>query len=103
MPSYPHVIALADVDQSYCRATVCGTDANSGVNDRHNNGWKLGFAAGAGIEHAFTDNWSLKMEYLYVGVPTKFVSSEFNAEQGNEADTFSSESHLLRFGLNYKF
>src|SRR5262249_14461287 len=28
--------------------------------------WRMGWTAGGGLEYAFTDNWSLKAEYLFL-------------------------------------
>lgn len=54
-----------------------------------------GWTAGAGIEVAFTPNWSARAEYLYVDL-------------GNETYTMTGlnagiESSIVRFGLNYRF
>lgn len=61
-------------------------------------GTEYGLAAGAGVEHAFTDKVSLKLEYLYIGLPT-------NNQTGIYADDydFVSSAHLARLGLNYRF
>jgi outer membrane immunogenic protein len=59
----------------------------------------FGWAVGAGIEHAFLPNWSLKGEYLYLGFDK--VRS-FNATPG-EAFEHRNEVHTAKIGLNYKF
>jgi outer membrane immunogenic protein len=66
-----------------------------------------GWTAGAGVEHAFTKNWSAKVEYLY---------SDFGKQSGNgpvfagQASTTSIIAHdidlktnTVRGGLNYHF
>ena len=51
--------------------------------------WKPGLAVGLGTEYAFTPNWSVKGEYLYVvGVGTGVSKDNLN---------------LLKLGANYKF
>lgn len=51
--------------------------------------WRPGLAAGLGAEYAFSPNWSLKGEYIYVlGVGTGVSKDELN---------------LVRAGINYKF
>lgn len=96
-------IALVDVDQSYCYYENCDSGSYDGYYDMFNNGWKVGFAAGAGVEHAFTDNLTVKAEYMYIGLPTATVKSEYLKEQGYEGVNFDSSAHLIRVGLNYKF
>jgi opacity protein-like surface antigen len=58
--------------------TAAGTDFSS------SSAHQTGRVAGAGLEYAVTDHWSIKGEYLHVGVPNK---------------TFA----LSGGGLNYKF
>lgn len=54
-----------------------------------------GWAAGAGIEVAFTPNWSARAEYLYMD-----LSKENYTMVGLNTDI---ESSIVRFGLNYRF
>lgn len=59
--------------------------------------WSTGWTAGAGLEYAFWNRWSMKLEYLYVdtgdvtltlaGVP---VTGDYNF-------------HIVRAGINYRF
>lgn len=68
-------------------------------------GWYTGYVVGAGVEHAFTDRLSAKIEFLY--------ADGFNSESGetgtvNKAgdQTFKHEIgslDIVRVGLNYKF
>lgn len=56
-----------------------------------------GFAAGAGVEQSFTDNLSVKAEYLYVDLQDKQFAtgaSDTNAQW---------DGHVMRFGANLKF
>ena len=51
--------------------------------------WRPGGAVGLGTEYAFTPNWTVKGEYLYISaIGTGSAKNEIN---------------LLRFGVNYKF
>jgi outer membrane immunogenic protein len=69
-------------------------------NSSTNDGW----VAGAGVEWAFYNNWTAKVEYDYVGlsnynftVPAGFVLA---------GDTFSTNSRnvqMVTFGINYLF
>ena len=70
------------------------------------NSTRFGFAAGAGVEHKFTPNWSLKAEYLYVGLEqaksTPYVNC-LGCTTNNIQDfmTHRSDAHFARIGLNY--
>ena len=64
---------------------------------------RTGWAAGAGAEYAFADNWTLKAEYLYVDLGEEtFLNLE---EPGIfEADLTSDVTlQTVRLGINYKF
>lgn len=54
-----------------------------------------GWTAGAGMEVGLARNWSAKVEYLYIDL----------ADRGYTLTGVSNgiESHLLRFGVNYRF
>jgi outer membrane immunogenic protein len=58
--------------------------------------WENGFAAGAGIEYAFTDNISAKAEYLYTDLQPK------NYTLG-AVDSAGVKINSVRTGVNYKF
>ena len=69
--------------------------AGAGVS---NDDTRVGWTAGAGIEHKFTPNWSGKLEYLYMDFGTK----TYFAGTANQADV-SFHDHILRAGINYEF
>lgn len=56
---------------------------------------KLGWTVGAGAEYAFTPNWSVKAEYLYVDL------GKFNCTACGSNVKFNE--NIVRTGLNYKF
>jgi outer membrane immunogenic protein len=72
---------------------------------------KVGWTVGAGAEHAFTPNWSVKLEYLYtdlgsIGYTSTYVpGSTFAPPGSNYVERLSQDLtfHTLRVGLNYKF
>jgi outer membrane immunogenic protein len=77
-------------------ATV--TDVTTGATfstSNSNSGW----VAGAGIEWAFTPNWSARVEYDYIGLRNFTVNPFFTT------DTFTVNRNVqtLTLGLNYKF
>lgn len=55
----------------------------------------VGWTAGAGVEYAFTNNVSGKLEYLYMDLA--------NTNYGTLGGKSGNDSHLVRAGLNYKF
>jgi outer membrane immunogenic protein len=66
----------------------------------------LGWTAGAGIEYAFTDAISAKVEYLYVnlgriGCPAGTICSLDNTAVADGSVGFTE--NLIRAGINYKF
>ena len=61
---------------------------------------KVGWTGGAGIEYAFIDNWSAKIEYLYVDLGKATCNAACSG--GNPIDvTFNT--NIVRAGVNYKF
>lgn len=65
----------------------CGTaGVLVGCTDSH---WRPGLALGLGTEYAFTPNWTVKGEYLYVTAAGTGVTKD--------------HLNLLRLGVNYKF
>ncbi len=73
-----------------------GMDYPNGYFDVSNNFWTYTF--GGGIEGHITDNWSAKLEYLWLGSPDTALSSP--------ATTSISErsiGNVIRVGVNYRF
>ncbi len=52
-----------------------------------------GWTAGGGIEAALSQNWTAKVEYLYLDFPTPSL----------DGHTFTFTESLVRAGINYKF
>ena len=69
------------------------------ISDKH---WHWGWTVGGGVEMRLTQDWTAKVEYLYVGLQDK---SYFNPAPG---PTFPSnqrvslDDHIVRVGVNYK-
>ncbi len=57
---------------------------------------RAGWTAGAGVEHAFTDNVTLKTEYLYTDLGKAKL---FDGDVAKVKTNF----HTVRVGVNYKF
>jgi high affinity Mn2+ porin len=61
--------------------------------------WRLGWAAGAGVEVPIAPNWTAKGEYLWTGFPSTSVNYPFSAQHIGSGFTLQE----LRLGLNYHF
>jgi outer membrane immunogenic protein len=95
---------LALADQEHCANDGNQGDIDKCSNDNDENvSWEgvlPGLAAGAGVETALGENWSVKGEYLFVQMDTENVV--YDSDDDEDID-FSSRAHLLRVGLNYQF
>ncbi|MGL4811440.1 MAG: outer membrane protein, partial [Beijerinckiaceae bacterium] len=58
---------------------------------------KWGWTVGAGVEHAFTNNFTARLEYRY----TDF--GRISAASATFADSAKVNSHAIRAGISYKF
>jgi outer membrane immunogenic protein len=73
-----------------------GTVTTLGV-ARSDSTTRLGWALGAGVEKKFSQNWSVKLEYLYLDFGTRTFFS------GTGSDTsVRLRDNIVRVGLNYK-
>jgi outer membrane immunogenic protein len=72
---------------------------------------KLAFVGGGGVEYAFTNNWSVKAEYLYINFGnfsyfSPLVSATAPAVVGpgySWRTDVREQEHVIRLGLNYRF
>jgi outer membrane immunogenic protein len=65
---------------------------------------KAGLAVGGGIDYAFTDSWSARLEYLYIALQN--VQPTIPATPGNLDGitvTHKYSDSIARFALNYRF
>jgi len=82
--------------------TTGGVLTHTGTNDDMKAGWTLG----AGAEYAFTNNITMKAEYLYYDLGRTSVTATPTAAGavGTSASArFDNKGHIARVGLNYKF
>lgn len=75
-------------------AGVTAIDFDAGSNSASNT--HVGYAVGAGVEHAFSDMLSLKAEYLYVDLGSKTYNL-------GTPDSVDIDAHTVKIGLNYHF
>ena len=90
--------AFASLEASYVDPNPTGAVLTSGT---HNRELASGFAVGGGIEHAISDKWTIKGEYLFMD----FGTNSHTAFVGAAPVPFSHdiEVHTFKIGLNYKF
>jgi outer membrane immunogenic protein len=71
-------------------------------NDRRT---EAGYTVGAGIEHAFAPNWTVKAEYLFYDLRDHTVNVAVIPGSGGLGTGYNSrfDNHIVRAGLNYKF
>jgi outer membrane immunogenic protein len=74
------------------RATVPGL---AGI-DQTNAGWTVG----GGVEYAFFNNWTAKVEYLHADLGKDTCSTQCGLPLGNNV---SLTSDIVRAGINYRF
>lgn len=68
-------------------------------------GWRTGYALGAGWEYAVSGNWSVKAEYLYYDLGRHSVTGLPVAPNAPFAtvNRWRNDGHIARVGLNYRF
>lgn len=92
-------LAFGSPDHSV-NVRVNNTLTHTGTSDDLEAGW----TAGGGVEYAFTNNMTVKAEYLYYDLGRTTVTA--NPTAGNLGTTsarFDNQGHIARVGLNWKF
>jgi outer membrane immunogenic protein len=77
----------------------------AGVNGGFQSSSKAGWTAGAGIEAALSDNWTARIEYLYVDLQNGTCNTAncgFDTA-GVANDSVKLTESLIRLGVDYKF
>ena len=86
--------AFLDVSQNITQ-TGFGTVFNESQVD-------FGWTAGAGVEGAFTQNWTARVEYLFVDANLS-LSGPFAGGIGTLSHSGTLTRNIIRGGINYKF
>ena len=81
---------------SYDRLTL--TNLTTGVSDMPFL-WRLGWAAGAGVEAPIAPHWMARLEYLF----TDYGNSDIFFANNGQSFTSNFSLHELRVGVNYQF
>ncbi len=98
----------------YAKAGGAFVDVNTSITDfvgpnqivaANNGNVRATWTAGGGVEWAFDPNWSLKAEYMFIGLNN---NSDFNACGPSGGGTFCWDHniegiHTVKVGLNYRF
>jgi outer membrane immunogenic protein len=109
----------------YGTAGVAGANVQTGLNGLPSQtNFDFGWTAGAGVEVAFADHWTFKIEYLFVDLgnvpcnhgyscgydvaPTRSINTDTNAIAGttpgvNSNATVRLNENIVRVGLNFKW
>lgn len=88
----------ADASLFYVTAGAAYADVNaSATGIASGSDWRWGWTAGAGVETMLGQNWTAKLEYLYVDLGDKTVYTNVNPIKADLT------SHIVRVGLNYKY
>jgi outer membrane immunogenic protein len=99
-------LAVGDVQGSWTLLSSNGYNKTGSGSET-----KVGWTVGAGVEHAFQPNWTVKLEYLYTDLgsisynSTYLPGSTFAPPGFNYRENISQDFtfHTVRVGLNYKF
>jgi len=99
-------LAVGDVKGSWDLASSNGYAKTASLSET-----RVGWTVGAGVEHAFTPNWTVKVEYLYTDLgsldytSTYVPGSTFAPPGANYVEHLSQDFtfHTVRIGLNYKW
>jgi len=63
------------------------------------NGWKTGYAVGAGIDYAVSPSWTVRAEGIYYALEATTVGST----NANYSFRFKNTAQVARLGVNYGF
>lgn len=85
---------LAAVDMEY--GAVMASTVSDGA-------WVYGWTAGGGLEHAFSDRLSGRLEYLYVGLDDADFSMTDTAANTFDVTQSFNDIHMVRAGVTYNF
>jgi len=99
------------------RVLVYGKGGVAWANDQYNltspnlallpafsgNETRFGWMVGAGVEYAFFDNWSAKVEYNYLDFHTSTLQFTDTTQSFILNTSIQQQLHLVKVGLNYRW
>jgi outer membrane immunogenic protein len=99
-------LAFGEVDSSLNVVAFAPVVGIVGAWNGSTDSTRVGWTAGAGIEHAFSRNWTAKIEYLYVDLGSFTALAPFaspTATSAGWAADVNTRFNVVRLGVNYKF
>jgi len=80
------------------------TDLTGAINYASITNTRLGWAAGLGVEWAFAEHWTGKVEYLFMqAVPSVTAPLPTSVGGGTIAESSMINDNIIRGGINFKF
>ncbi len=94
---------LLFVTGGFAEADVSAQVSTPSVGSNTETYTRSGYALGAGVEYALTQNWTVKADYLYVGLSNHsyFLTNPLPTSALSRNVPYSE--NLVRIGVNYKF
>ena len=83
-------------------ANVENTIGSVAVGEISDKQWHWGWTAGGGVEVKLNQDWTAKVEYLYVGLQDKSYFSPAPSLAFPSSQRLNLSDHIVRFGVNYK-
>jgi outer membrane immunogenic protein len=92
-------------DDGYARVTNATGGVVAEWRSSGDNGSNWGWTLGGGVEHAFSTNWTAKLEYLYVKLDdgSRTLTAVGRPDLPTIVARNDDKFHVVRVGLNYKF
>lgn len=91
-------VAFMNVDYGG-NATIGGANFIVNRTSDTRSGWTLG----VGVEHAFSGNWSWKLEYNYMNFGTERYNTSTTPFVGVSTTDIDTDTHAVKLGVNYRF
>ena len=101
-PCYLYGTAGGAWTNASTNVNASGSGASAGLNLSAS---KVGWTAGVGVEFALVDNWTAKVEYLYIDTGTISGTATVPASLGGGSltETAAIRDNVFRIGVNYRF
>lgn len=88
-------VAFADIDYSLNIPAVNGTWSTSDT--------RTGYVIGAGLQYAYDNNWSTRIEYTYTDFGDETVSAPVVGTAVQGISNVEDEVHAIKAGISYRF
>ena len=90
---------------AWTNASTSVNVSGSGASALNLSASKVGWTAGVGVEFALVDNWTAKVEYLYIDTGTISGTATVPASLGGGSltETAAIRDNVFRIGVNYRF